>query len=365
MQARRMSIDIDTKSVQLITNFKMLLSLRIFGEQYRQTDYGRIQWKTIYVDLQILFNVCSIMYAMFKTCTDYQRRVKFQVALISAVAGTVALGVGGPMVNATCEIMARIVDLANPAHIKKVLEEVLEGIKPRMEHVLSPKESFDSGIEYGIQAIYHHLSDEAKFEVVLEMGLKYGLKYGIQFIDNHLCEAQLNEVLKEGNILTRIGVIAAIAAVSMQQHPNQPNGSPTIPDVVNTTTNADTALPCDNKHMTVLHLACLKGRADLISPLLKAGAVLTQTHDDGCTALHHAARGSHTEVALEWLKHATLSLGKEEKNEFVNARNKFGKSSLHLACEGGNLALVTTLLEHSACPNIADADGSTALHMAT
>jgi len=93
----------------------------------------------------------------------YQRWVKFEMAVISAIIGAVTFGVGGHIVNAAHEIVTKIVDFADLAHLKDVLDDC----DPSDEKISSLKKSFNSG-----------------------------MKCGIQIVGNQLCKAKLNEVLK-------------------------------------------------------------------------------------------------------------------------------------------------------------------------
>jgi len=140
----------------------------------------------------------------------YQRRVKFEMAVISAIIGAITFGAGGHIVNAAHEVVMQIVDFADPAHLKDVLDDC----NPSDERISSLKKSFDSGMKCGIQFVGNQLC-EAKLNEVLEKG-------------NHLSKAKFDELLKKGDILTNIGVIAAIAAGSMQ-HPNQESSTLKLP----------------------------------------------------------------------------------------------------------------------------------------
>ncbi|XP_029652960.1 E3 ubiquitin-protein ligase MIB2-like isoform X2 [Octopus sinensis] len=114
--------------------------------------------------------------------------------------------------------------------------------------------------------------------------------------------------------------------------------------------------PFDGSGITPLMWACYKG-ADrrIIEVLLKAGAELEAKDRWGRSALHLAVWSDHLH-AVEIL----LSRGCD-----VNPRNVNGQTPLHRACWWGHLHTVDLLLGHNGIDaNVVDNDGDTPLHVA-
>jgi ankyrin repeat protein len=111
---------------------------------------------------------------------------------------------------------------------------------------------------------------------------------------------------------------------------------------------------------TPLILAASRGKADIVSTLLKMGAApnAKDASDNtpearGSTALIRAAQGRHADVIRV--------LVTEARGIDVNAKNRDGMSALWFAAEAEDLASVKLLREHGAAANIANNEGRSVL----
>ena len=107
---------------------------------------------------------------------------------------------------------------------------------------------------------------------------------------------------------------------------------------------------------TPLHLAAFFGHGACAGRLLDAGADIQAISRNSLTnsALHAAAAGNHTDVAL-------LLVG---RGADVNARDAGGHTPLHIAAENGNAAIVKAMLDRGADPHAVDAEDKTPLSRA-
>ena len=95
---------------------------------------------------------------------------------------------------------------------------------------------------------------------------------------------------------------------------------------------------------TPLHLAAIKGKADVVEYLIKYGADKTTTTIDGKTPLFKAAESGHKDTVK-------LLIGAETENTMI------------LATKGGNISVVRMLLDAGADPNMKSSRGDTPLLM--
>ncbi|KAJ7371186.1 hypothetical protein OS493_027296 [Desmophyllum pertusum] len=99
----------------------------------------------------------------------------------------------------------------------------------------------------------------------------------------------------------------------------------------------------DSMGFTPLHLATLQGKQDLVQML------------EGMTSLHISSEHTGAEDILCVLAAASCD---------VNARNKLGRTALHLAAKQGNIQNLRTLLDAGSDRNIKDKLGFTAVGLA-
>lgn len=129
-------------------------------------------------------------------------------------------------------------------------------------------------------------------------------------------------------------------------------------DDVKKTTNRDSSNPKDAVRKTILHHASGENNIDIISTLLKDGFSVSQTSNEGDTALHIASSKGYCEVVellLQFKKHAQFE-------DFINIENVVGDTSVHLAAKNGFLDVVKSLLKHGAIYNIQNKNGQTPLN---
>ncbi len=102
---------------------------------------------------------------------------------------------------------------------------------------------------------------------------------------------------------------------------------------------------------SVLMLAALKGRLDLVEPMIKKGADVNKT---GWTPLHYAASNGHLPVISLLL----------ENHAYIDAESPNGTTPLMMASMYGSPEAVKLLLEEGADPLLKNQQGLTALQFA-
>ncbi|WP_264954023.1 MULTISPECIES: ankyrin repeat domain-containing protein [unclassified Wolbachia] len=105
--------------------------------------------------------------------------------------------------------------------------------------------------------------------------------------------------------------------------------------------------------LTLLHIAVLNGRLDIVEALSKNGADVEVKDSNGDTPLHKAAFWGYSNIV-----NALLENGADVKVK------KNGKTPLHSAATGGHLKIVQALLKNKADVNVTDNYGNTPLHNA-
>lgn len=118
--------------------------------------------------------------------------------------------------------------------------------------------------------------------------------------------------------------------------------------------------PVDSNGATPLWLAAGKGNADLVRELLKAGAKVDVTpNDDIRQPIHQAARNGHVEVAR-----ILLDAGASPTPE-NDGYDESDLSPFLLACGSGNVELVNLFLDHPEVDvHMTSGNGKGALHLA-
>ncbi|CAB0032647.1 unnamed protein product [Trichogramma brassicae] len=116
----------------------------------------------------------------------------------------------------------------------------------------------------------------------------------------------------------------------------------------------------DRSGNTPLHLATESGYVNSIESLLRKGADPNSANAEGSTPLHIICnKAQHDELAEMFLGIC------DEKHRLVrvDAQDELGNTPLHLALTHGNEKLSELLLKRNADPNLANAEGSTCLHI--
>ncbi|XP_014229229.1 ankyrin-3-like [Trichogramma pretiosum] len=111
---------------------------------------------------------------------------------------------------------------------------------------------------------------------------------------------------------------------------------------------------------SALHLALEKGHKEVVRSLLRNNADPNLTNPEGSTALHLICKMDRPKALMRLL----FEISDEKSQPLpLDARDKEGKTALHLALEKGHRKVVQLLLERDADPNLAHPEGSTALHL--
>lgn len=103
-----------------------------------------------------------------------------------------------------------------------------------------------------------------------------------------------------------------------------------------------------SKKLSALHLACRNGNDEICDSLLAKGADIRLPDAEGNTALLSAISGGN--LSTVWIiAEKAKSLGLQG---YVDEVDNKGRNGLHLACDNGNLAIVSCLLKEGADPNM-------------
>uniref|UniRef100_A0ABD2XD44 Uncharacterized protein n=1 Tax=Trichogramma kaykai TaxID=54128 RepID=A0ABD2XD44_9HYME len=133
-------------------------------------------------------------------------------------------------------------------------------------------------------------------------------------------------------------------------------------DVVNTflELGQDPNLLVHETGYSVLHLALAYDRREVAQLLLKSGADPNLANPEGSTALHLICKMDSSYDLMKLL----LEISDEKRRPvFIDAQDKEGKTALHLALENKHKEVARLLLRSNANPNLANPEGSTALHL--
>ena len=115
----------------------------------------------------------------------------------------------------------------------------------------------------------------------------------------------------------------------------------------------------DGSYRTPFHIAVLAGREEIFRLLMKYPVDLGMRDSENQTLLHMAAYKGLTEVALTYLRRRWTV------KALVNARNKVGRTALHIASRQHHPTMVALLLQFGARVDPKDNDNKTPLHLAT
>jgi ankyrin repeat protein len=107
----------------------------------------------------------------------------------------------------------------------------------------------------------------------------------------------------------------------------------------------------DAQRQPLLVVAASRGYVEIAEALIKAGAVIDATDQEGRTALIRAAERGDPEMAQMLLKYPVR----------VNAQDRQGISAMMMAARNGTGEIVRALLAKKADPNLADYTGRTAM----
>ncbi|CAB0038616.1 unnamed protein product [Trichogramma brassicae] len=109
-----------------------------------------------------------------------------------------------------------------------------------------------------------------------------------------------------------------------------------------------------------LHLALENGHKEMAELLLRNGANPNLANGYGLTPLHILNMRHNTSDLVKMFFDVNDELNQTLR---VDALNDLGDAPLHLALLHGKLMMIQLLLEHDADPNLANAEGSTPLHL--
>ncbi|KAI0989746.1 hypothetical protein GJ496_005742 [Pomphorhynchus laevis] len=114
----------------------------------------------------------------------------------------------------------------------------------------------------------------------------------------------------------------------------------------------------DGLGWTPLMIAVSAGRHQAALFLIDSGASISQTNNNGQTALHFAVSKNRSELVNELLNNV------DNQETVVNTSDVFGVSALHRAVSVASKEIVRRLVDAGASAEIKDTEGNTALHLA-
>ena len=109
--------------------------------------------------------------------------------------------------------------------------------------------------------------------------------------------------------------------------------------------------------MTALYVATCNNSHDIVKLLIENGANIIP-QDTGSTPLHIAVKHNKFEIAKTLLE-------RQQNHKWLNNKNYYGNTALHLAAEKKNHEIITLLLNSNAIVTSSNEDGNTPLHIAS
>jgi palmitoyltransferase len=106
---------------------------------------------------------------------------------------------------------------------------------------------------------------------------------------------------------------------------------------------------------SALHYAAYKGNIEIINKLIENGADPEISNNSGLNVLHMAAQGNQPNALIYFFKKYSLD---------IHSVDDKGSTPLHWACYSGSEVYVQFLLSLNANVNARDRDGLTSLHLA-
>lgn len=110
---------------------------------------------------------------------------------------------------------------------------------------------------------------------------------------------------------------------------------------------SETQIRYGTKKLSALHLACSKGFDEVCEAVIAKGGDLRLPDADGNTALLSAVTGGNLSTVWVIAEKARLC----GLLDYIDETNDRGQTALHIACNNGNLAVVSCLLKEGADPN--------------
>ncbi|CAB0037255.1 unnamed protein product [Trichogramma brassicae] len=116
----------------------------------------------------------------------------------------------------------------------------------------------------------------------------------------------------------------------------------------------------DDDGDTPLHLALENGKMKAAEILLRRGAKANSANEKGSTPLHTICMMEEDDGSVDIFFGIIDDI---QKTVHINARDKLGRTPLHMTLRSGNKKAFEILLRRGADPNCADENGRTALHL--